>query len=515
MFKATLENVLLTAKQNGHKSIAIPCLGVSGLGYSPEIFAAALFESVISFHKKYPLAITEFQFLGFHDQENKALQNEYEKHFMHNYQKPSTANFGSRLRSASLNVEVCKGDIALENVNVIVNSTSNDLRADANQISKAVLGAGGDKMRKACKTLVDNGTSLKDGNVVATSKYGRLKCAEVYHVHVPGKAKRDDPPSKNEVSLIKKVIQKCLIMAERSKHVSISFPSFCLGVGNYTIEQSGKLMFDSFKEFSETASPQYLKLISVVIFDLKLYSEFCEYFQHYFSSVSSNSTILHVNSRLSVSPSSPPFSKPKQNFFSYNPVLPLKQLKTKSSISFKIYSVDRPSINLAKKDLQAFIKRVITERTVDLRGTMRLFHKDEFKEINDLAQVRGVEVDPQLELERIFLTGEETNVEIVAQNIETIKAKCSNLIIGLQMYEWVAADDPSGDTFSPYAEELMKQIEAAYARKLPSVKVTADQVHVTIDLNQMIEIDQVTSTSSVTRPVKRRQRKIDIGKDKL
>ena len=195
--------------------------------------------------------------------------------------------------------------------------------------------------------------------------------------------------------------------------------------------------------------------------------------------------------------------------------MPLKQLKTKSSISFKIYGVDRPSINLAKKDLQAFIKRVITERTVDLRGTMRLFHKDEFKEINDLAQVRGVEVDPQLELERIFLTGEETNVEIVAQNIETIKAKCSNLIIGLQMYEWVAADDPSGDTFSPYAEELMKQIEAAYARKLPSVKVTADQVHVTIDLNQMIEIDQVTSTSSVTRPVKRRQRKIDIGKDKL
>ncbi len=516
MYKATLEKVLLTAKQNRYKSIAIPCLGVTGLGYPPEISAAVLFESVISFHKKYPLAINEFQFLGFEDREENALRNEYDKRFMHvtTGRKSSIATSVSSYRrhdGALLKVQIYKGNIVMEKANVIVNSTSYDLK-EVNEISKAIFRAGGDEMRKECKKLVDAGTSLKNGNVVATANYGNLECDQIYHVHVPGKGKRDDSPTSNEALLIKNIIHRCLIMAERNKHESISFPTFCLGIGNYTTEQSGKLMFESFEEFAKTSFPRHLKHIRVVILDQKKYSELLACFQDYFSisSPSDSITLHYASSQPSIIPDSTSLS-----LSSYNHALPPKQLKKKSSIRFKIYGVKTSSIAVARKQLQAFIQCVIVERIVDLRNTMKLFHKFDFDEIVERAHDRGIELEFQPNLERILLTGEEKSVEIVSQTIETIKEKSLNLISELQMYEWVAADDPSSDcsyTFTPYSEESMRQIEAAYKRNLPSVQIYADQVQVNIDFKKWEEIDQATTTGCITRPVRRRLRKNIEGK---
>ena len=502
-FRKIIENILLTAKDHGHKSIAIPCLGVANLGYSPEFSARIMFEEVVSFHYKHPTAITEFCFVVYRKSDEKPFFDEYDRRVkqlakLSTPSMPTTAT--GKPDHGSLKVELFKGNLAREQTAVIVNSTSIDLREDANQISRAIFDFAGNDMRNACSSLVSSGLLLVDGIVIPTSASGELRCDKVYHVHVPGKEKREAPPTLPEASLMKKVIYNCLEMANNNKHESLSFPAFCLGIGNYTVEESGGLMFEAFEDFIRT-SPQHLKTIRIIIHDQQKHDEFLKYFKGYFPNVSTESTGA---SHAFLSPSLS--RKTRSHHASPFANLPQMPLCQKSSIRFKIYSIRKETLAIVEKELIKFINETIVSDMVDLGETTTLFGPSDLNKVYELARDNEVEVDVQPELERIIITGEEGAVEKLCNKVQLMKVELSSLINELQFFEWFT-EDASG-LQERYPPEAMRQIEVAYKRHLSAVEITVDNIAVTVNFANWEEFDP---KAGLRRGVVRKRKAVEVG----
>ena len=118
---------------------------MANLGYPPNFSASILFEEVVSFHYRHPTAITCFHFVVYRDSDEKDFFDEYKRRVeqvskLETSSRPvSGGTSGARdIVLGSMKIEVINGSIADEQTEVIVNSTSVDMKKDANQITKAI-----------------------------------------------------------------------------------------------------------------------------------------------------------------------------------------------------------------------------------------------------------------------------------------------------------------------------------------------------------------------------------------
>lgn len=481
-----------------------------GLGYKPELSACILFESVISFHHKHPSAINEFIFVIYRPTDAKAFYNEYEVKVQQFTKSSSLRATPSTARDfGSLNVEIVLGSLAEERTEVIVNSTSTDMRPNNNAISRAIFRAAGQDMVDTCASLVECDVFCSNGNIVPTNASGELRCDKVYHVHIPGKTNRDVPPTKSEGNLFKRVIRGCLDIAEESRQMSLAFPAFCLGIGNYTVEQSAGLMFEVIDEFVK-ASPKYLSEVRIVILDKKLYDEFHEYYKRVLSSSGSNgeSMLSSLDTGGTKNGREPPSSSLQQShdhgsMASFVP----KTSCHKTGVQFSLYGTEDRNMTSAEIELTRFIDESIVTDMVDVGEAMKLFHKDDFDKLMEIAVQNGVEVDVQLEFDRIIVIGESTEVEKICGKLRQKKNDLQKLAEGLQVYQWYV-EDGSGH-LELYHQDAMAQLEVAYKRSLPSIEVSHGQRRVVVDL---VKMEQYEATSSQRRRVVRKKKSMELGK---
>ena len=471
-----------------------------GLGYKPEFSARVLFEAVISFHYKYPNAITHFHFIVRRSVDEKAFYEEYNAKVLQfaKVSAPAPRDEGS---GSAFKIEIIHGDLAQEKTEVIVNSTSVDIKEDANQISKAIFRASGNDMLNACTGLVSSGLRLTDGMVVPTSASGELRCDKVYHVHIPGKSKRDVLPTQAEGELFKKVVYGCLEIGEETRQESIAFPAFCLGVGNYTVEQSGGLMFEAFNEFTAKMAPKCLKEVRIVIYKKDLYEEFRLFYNQGISFGTVKKGRANSATPNSVMPH-PPKQKPRS--FTNAQLAPSSR---KGTISFHIYGIQTAILSNTEKILKTFINEIIVTDMVELGDTIKLFNQDDMDDFLDLATKNNVDIDIQHDLERIIVSGEDSAVEKVIDKVQRKKIELQVLTSELQVYEWYTEN--SAGVLECYSLDVMRQLEIAYKRKSPSITVTIDQVRVIIDLTKMEEHDSVVG---LRRKIVRKRKALQLGK---
>lgn len=474
-----------------------------GLGYKPEMSARILFESVISFHHKYPNAINEFIFIVHRPCDKEAFYDEYETK-VQQFTKSSASRHptapGNR-DFGSLKVEIVLGNIADEVTQVIVNSTSSDMKS-TNAISRAILKAAGDDMLYACTNLVECGVSCNNGNVVPTNASGVLRCDKVYHVHIPGKKERDVPPTHAESQVFKKVVRGCLDLAEDFQQESLSFPAFCLGIGQYTVEQSAGLMFEAFDEFVKT-NPKYLSTIKVVILDKAKYDEFHEYYKQVSSNTANGLTSLATGGRMGSPPPLKSLSPP------LNRASITKLSCQKTGVRFRLYGVHDQSINSIETELTRFINDSIVTDMVDLGDAIRLFHKDDFNKLMEIAVQSGVEFDIQFEFDRIIVIGEETAVEKICGKVQQKKNDLQKLAQELQVYQWFVEDVKQQGGLQLYQPDAMAQIEVAYKRDLPLVELMIDQTEVIVDLKKMEQYEP--NGMSPRRKIIRKKKAAEVG----
>lgn len=486
------------------KSIAIPCLGVGNLGYPAKVSASLLFKEVIEFHVRHPSVIDCMTIVVFKDKDFEPYNAEYEKAIAQvakiapsSPKASSSSTPGIMSPTSCLKVELVKGDLSKETTDVIVNSTSIDMRPDTNQISKALHEAAGPDLAMICSNYVDQGVFLSEGTVVPSNASGTLRCNKIYHAHVPGK-KKGVPCTNTERNLLKQVVYNCIAQAEQDRQSSISFPAFCLGIGNYEINESGEPMFEALKQFAQTA-PKHVKEVRIVIYDQNVYDKFYNFFCEYFSDVVKQADSAHVivggktlqqhqqqqRPRLDTSTSSVSISK-------------------KSCINFRIYGIRTETLTIVEKQVKSFISDKIFDDTIDLGDTTNLLDENDISEIHALAEERGVEVNIQFQLDRIVIQGEEVAVQKVLLSIQKKIFTLTQCLNEYGLYQWSYSEDGQN---RPYPENVAKQLEAAYKRNQKSKRVTMENVEVTVSLTDMKEFD---STSKMR--IVHRQRKSELGK---
>ena len=503
-YRETIKTILRTAQGEGVSSIAIPSLGVANLNYPAKLAAEILFDEIVTFHAQNRTAIQLFVFVIFRDEDYKIFKQEHETRVT------KAASLASRSQSPkdSLHVNIVNGDLAEEKSDVVVNSTSANMVLTVNRISQAISKKAGPQMQTVCSSFVQAGMSLEDATIIPTPASGSLKCRKVYHAYVE-KKKAGTPPTPKQTDLIQKVVQNCLCKAEEEKMASISFPIFCLGVGGYTVRESGSPMLEAVKKFTQK-SPKYLNEIRIVVLDDKMFCDFKEFFLKFFPT------------GVQTQPQRGHSWSPRQ-LFQYMPkeegvsiaIAPQKSLPPQPreqryycqvqdcGATVRIYCTEPSAISNVEQSLKLHLAENIVTESVDLGELATLLGDNDLKELYDIGNQSGVAVKLQRTMERLLIDGEVTAVGKACNLIHRKVLKFLEITGELKVYEWVSIDD-SG-TSVPYPSEICFQLENACKNNVPSVDAVIDDVHLVIDHNSMTETDK---SSGIKRVVKRTRKPI-------
>ncbi|XP_046558462.1 protein mono-ADP-ribosyltransferase PARP14-like [Haliotis rubra] len=221
------------------KSVSFPALGTGGLGYQPAVVANAMYKTVEEYRKAHSSSsIQEVRFVIFPS--NLDVFKVFED--VDKQIKSSNAAQPGRSSNQSGRVPtICVAEIALQKVDIIVNTSNRNLNLKHGAVSKSLVQYGGDSIQRDCDAYILRKTLLLVGEVAVT-KGGNLPCNRIYHCSLP----TCTPYGK---TLMKDMIGKMLESADKYKNTSIAFPA--LGTGNlgYPREEVAKIMFSAVADF--------------------------------------------------------------------------------------------------------------------------------------------------------------------------------------------------------------------------------------------------------------------------
>ncbi|XP_070212581.1 protein mono-ADP-ribosyltransferase PARP14-like [Littorina saxatilis] len=177
-------------------------------------------------------------------------------------QPPRTASAprpAIKKRSPQMVVTIVPGEIAQQQVDVIVNSTSTDLELRSGAISSSILQAAGVSLQTECKSKYPSG--IKSGEIAITKGHA-LSCKEVYHLSLLSWA---GPHTKQ---LLHQTTMECLAKCDKSGHTSIAIPA--LGTGNlsYPKDEVAQTMIGAVRQFQRDNPSTSLREVKLVVYYL-------------------------------------------------------------------------------------------------------------------------------------------------------------------------------------------------------------------------------------------------------
>ncbi len=152
-------------------------------------------------------------------------------------------------------IEILKGDITRQKVDVIVNAANNSLLGGGG-VDGAIHRAAGIELLNECKTL--NG--CETGEAKMTKGYN-LPAA--YVIHTVGPVWRGG--NFNEYKLLASCYKSCLRIAAENKFKTIAFPSISTGAYRFPIEKASGIALKEIIRFLEDRSS--IEKVKIVCFD--------------------------------------------------------------------------------------------------------------------------------------------------------------------------------------------------------------------------------------------------------
>ncbi|XP_044525986.1 protein mono-ADP-ribosyltransferase PARP14-like [Gracilinanus agilis] len=250
-------------------TITVPAIGTGIAKFPKAIFAELILSQVFKFSSTRPCKTLKEVRILLHprDQENiKAFLNEFSRWTSRSRNESSTSCrvaktvdgqdfFGTISNTAlgvyettigSISFIIASGDIAKEQEDVIVNSTSNSFVYKGG-VSKAILEAAGRAVELECAAL-----AAKPHDNFIITQGGNLKCKKI--IHVLG---HED---------IKKTVSSVLQECEKMKSKSVSLPAIGTGQAKQDPVVVAKKIIDAVEDFAWKGSAQSVKKVKVVIF---------------------------------------------------------------------------------------------------------------------------------------------------------------------------------------------------------------------------------------------------------
>ncbi|KAH3785050.1 hypothetical protein DPMN_163133 [Dreissena polymorpha] len=284
LLRNAILNCLKESEKGGYKSIAFPALSAGMFNYPidqccKEIIAAI--DGYLKDHKFNEVIlcdISENTVKTFCD----ALLAQYPStHILlkvgetglggqidiHNMQsRPSSRRSRRRTEHSSSNevsfgkvkVEVVKSALEQEQVDIIVNSASADLKLNKGMLSRALSDAAGQGLQSELDSMYPHG--IQAGREVASTANFHLPCKHIYHVAVKQYSSTDDLKS------IEHVVSECLKLADKDGHSSIAFPAIGTGAQKFPISDVAKTMLSSVDWFSRHYNKSSVVLVRIVIY---------------------------------------------------------------------------------------------------------------------------------------------------------------------------------------------------------------------------------------------------------
>ncbi|XP_023932230.1 poly [ADP-ribose] polymerase 14-like isoform X2 [Lingula anatina] len=160
-----------------------------------------------------------------------------------------------------ITVTLVKGQLAQQQVDVIVNTTHQSLNLSNGAVSKSILMTAGPQIQQECSNKYPGG--VRFGDVAPTRGYGRLQCKMVYH----GACCNYDGGKGQSEQILRQFIQNCLNELSRTGFLSIAFPAIGTGNLGFPKDLVAKAMFEEIKNFSSANSHTSLKDVLFVIYE--------------------------------------------------------------------------------------------------------------------------------------------------------------------------------------------------------------------------------------------------------
>ncbi|KAK3094887.1 hypothetical protein FSP39_007507 [Pinctada imbricata] len=159
----------------------------------------------------------------------------------------------------NVNIQVIKGQIARQQVDIIVNTTSKDLRLTNGAVSNSLLNAAGPSIQQECNMNYPNG--VQHGQVAVT-KGGNLRCSFVCHGSLPSW-----DSSGSSLRTLHQFMKSCLDVAHQRGLKSIAFPA--LGTGNlgYPKDIVAREMFSAVFKFTSSNTGSSISDVRFVLYE--------------------------------------------------------------------------------------------------------------------------------------------------------------------------------------------------------------------------------------------------------
>ena len=177
------------------------------------------------------------------------------------------------LPKLSRRVTIKFGDIVEEEVDVIVNA-ANDRLMHAGGVAAAIDRASyGTVQKESSQVILQTGT-LPTGEAVITSAGGKLKCRSVIHAVGPIASQHNDQCG----ALLHTACVNSMLLAQRNKAKSISFPPISSGIFGVSKELVANVMLSSLCSYT-CSDPELLNDVRIVIIDEPTFDVFLKFFQ--------------------------------------------------------------------------------------------------------------------------------------------------------------------------------------------------------------------------------------------
>ncbi|MGC4034650.1 MAG: O-acetyl-ADP-ribose deacetylase [Chitinophagaceae bacterium] len=145
-------------------------------------------------------------------------------------------------------IEIVKGDITKQKVDVIVNAANSSLMGGGG-VDGAIHRAGGPTILEECRMIIAKQGSCKPGEAVITTG-GRL--AAKFVIHTVGPVWNGG--NNNEKEKLSNCYANSLLLAVKHNLSTIAFPNISTGIYRYPKELAASIAFQTVKDFANTNS---------------------------------------------------------------------------------------------------------------------------------------------------------------------------------------------------------------------------------------------------------------------
>ena len=371
-------------------------------------------------------------------------------------------------------LSIKNSDIAEEATEIIVNTTTEEMKLSDSAVSRALLKRAGPILQQTCDQLIQSGLTLDSGNIVETKSYGSLKCKKIIHAHVPPRNEAIKLGIDHS-ALISEIVTKVLSKAESLGMKSISFPAFGFGQGGYSINEVAEPMLTAFRDFGQLGY-KAIEVIKVVIFDQCLYQQFFDFYVNFFKVDPSaqHSLVSKLRSHEVVLQGS---TSSQQTYSS-------SELEKNQLLQLEIYASSEDKCTHIAKKLREFVgEKSVAEEIVSpiIANLINADIEDIMKfETSFQVQIRVIPQIQKIEIQGEMGRGKDAKIKIM----EMIK-EIEKLESELKLYRWLVEDDDD----KPYSIEDSLKLERAWKKTIPVLRITDEVI---VDLTTMEERSTIT-----------------------